>query len=943
LNRLSRIRGCAIALCLLGLGLAGGAFAFPTGRIRGKIVGTDSGEAVGFADVLLIPADTTLRRVGGLTNADGTYLLEAAPGRYTLQIRALSYATKRIEGIELKPDVLEPVDVAIAPEAIQQQEVVVEAKAKTNTEASMLAARRKAAAVGDAVSAEQVRRSPDKDAAEVLRRVTGLSVQDNKYVYVRGLGERYSSTEVDGVRIASPEQNKRVVPLDLVPATLLENIVVQKTYTADRPGEFGGGDVQVRTRDFPGARTWSFSAGLGASEGVTFQDHATYPGSRADFFGFGAESRKLPDMVLDVAGDLPLVLGNPRYGPYFTPSQLASVAKSFSDVWSPYHGSTMPNTALNASYGDEFKLFGRPLGLVQSWSLRKSIDQTNASQRMFGSGTDTLYDYAVARTKESVMLGGVGGLSYRLTPRHSLHLRGLYTNSADDEVRIYTGLDHNRVNGVTGQWMEHTDTRLMYLERTVASGTVEGQHQWSFGAGTDLDWRLTRSRARRQQPDRREFNYDHLYNYDASGNLYDYWGLGSVGSREYGDLKEDGWGGTASGTLHLPMGRLGKGKLIVGYDRQSKERTNYYRRFNIYPNTNDDLAAPPESLFNAQDFNGSNTSGYVAEATLAIDNYSATQLVTAGFLTADLPFGTRWRANLGVRQERGKQDVRTFDLFNPGKVVQEGALDNVDWLPAANVTWLASDRINVRLGASRTLSRPDLNELSPSPSLEYVGGFRVSGNPNLERATLENYDVRVEVFPALSEVLALGFFYKDLHHPIEQVIQGGSPPLLIPKNSDSGHNLGGEFEARSSLGRLSGTLKQFSININCSVISSEVQIAHQITNLTTQVHPLQGQANYLANAGLAWVSTSGRTDVSLLASSTGVRLHTLAYNPQPDIYDRPYTTLDFAMNLVPFRGARLKLGAKNLLDPAIRQLQGTKEVSSYHDGREYGLSLTIGS
>jgi outer membrane receptor protein involved in Fe transport len=203
--------------------------------------------------------------------------------------------------------------------------------------------------------------------------------------------------------------------------------------------------------------------------------------------------------------------------------------------------------------------------------------------------------------------------------------------------------------------------------------------------------------------------------------------------------------------------------------------------------------------------------------------------------------------------------------------------------------------------------------------------------------------VRVEVFPALSEVLALGFFYKDLHHPIEQVIQGGSPPLLIPKNSDSGHNLGGEFEARSSLGRLSGTLKQFSININCSVISSEVQIAHQITNLTTQVHPLQGQANYLANAGLAWVSTSGRTDVSLLASSTGVRLHTLAYNPQPDIYDRPYTTLDFAMNLVPFRGARLKLGAKNLLDPAIRQLQGTKEVSSYHDGREYGLSLTIGS
>jgi outer membrane receptor protein involved in Fe transport len=919
------------------------AAALPTGKLRGKIVGTDTGEPIGFADVLLIPADTTLHKVGGLTNADGTFLLEAAPGKYTLQIRALSYAIKRIEGVELKADVLLPLDAAISPEAIQQQEVVVEAKAKTNTEASMLAARRKAASVGDAVSAEQVRKSPDKDAAEVLRRVTGLSVQDNKYVYVRGLGERYSSTEVDGVRIASPEQNKRVVPLDLVPSVLLENIVVQKTYTADRPGEFGGGDVQVRTRDFPGARTWSLTVGMGANEGVTFRDHATYLGSRADFFGFGSDARKIPQAVFNAAGDLPLVLGNPAFGPYFTRSQLANIAKSFSNVWSPYEGRTIPNSLLTASFGDEVKLFGRPLGAVLSGSMRRSTDARTESQRLFAAGTDTSYDYKVSTSTESATLGGIGALSYRFTPRHSIHLRGLYTNSADDQVRVYNGLDHNRVNGVTGTWLEHTDTRLMYLQRTVLSGTVEGQHQFSLGAGTDVDWRLTRSQASRQQPDRREYTYDHLYNYDANGNLYDYWALGSVGSREYGELNEDGWGGTATGTVHLPMGQLGKGRMIFGYDRQSKERTNYYRRFVLYPNTNTSRDAPAETLFNAETFNGSIKSGYIGEATLDIDNYSATQLVTAGFLTADLPFGTHWRANLGVRQEHGKQDVRTFDLFHPGRVVQEGKLDDVDWLPAANLTWLVNDRMNVRLGASRTLSRPDLNELSPSPSLEYVGGYQVAGNPNLKRATLDNYDLRVETFPGISEVAALGFFYKDLHQPIEQVIQGGAPPLLIPRNSQYGHNFGGELEARASLGRVAKSMKQFSINLNASVISSLVHIAPQITNLTTQEHPLQGQANYLANVGLGWSSTNGRTDVALLASSVGVRLHTLAYNPLPDIYDRPYTSLDFAMNLVPFHGARLKLGAKNLLDPAIRQLQGYREVSSYHDGREYGISLTMGS
>ena len=246
-----------------------------TGKVQGKIVSTDAGEPLGFADVLLIPADTTMRKVGGLTNADGTFLLEAAPGRYTIQIRALSYATKKVEGIVVEPGGLTPFTTALVPEAIQQEEIVVEAKARQNTEAALLSARKKAASVGDAISAEQVRKSPDKDAAEVLRRVTGLSVSDGKYVFVRGLGERYSSTEVDGVRLASPDQNRRVVPLDLIPARLLESIVVQKTYTADRPGEFGGGDVQVRTRDFPGKRTWSLSISQDVVEGLTFNRFRT--------------------------------------------------------------------------------------------------------------------------------------------------------------------------------------------------------------------------------------------------------------------------------------------------------------------------------------------------------------------------------------------------------------------------------------------------------------------------------------------------------------------------------------------------------------------------------------------------------------------------------------------------------------------------------------------
>ena len=432
-----------------------------------------------------------------------------------------------------------PIDAAISPEAIQQQEVVVEAKAKSNTEASMLAARRKASSVGDAVSAEQVRKSPDKDAAEVLRRVTGLSVQDNKYVYVRGLGERYSSTEVDGVRIASPEQNKRVVPLDLVPATLLENIVVQKSYTADRPGEFGGGDVQVRTKDFPGARTWSFSAALGANQGVTFRDHATYQGSRADFFGFGSSARGIPQQVSNLAAVGRCQFGNPRFGPYFTKAQLADVAKSFSDVWSPYHGPTPPNSAFTAGYGDEVSLFGRPLGLVTSLALRRS--------------TMSLRDMNVCSAPERTRLR-LRRRAHRRNPSCLAASAASATASPRPLVPSARPL-HQQCRRRSAQLHRPGPQPHQWRDRHLARALRHPAHVSRAHRGVRrrgrpapvLAWNRHRSRLeadalsrQRQQPDRREYIYDHHYSYTAHWQLFDYWALGSLGSREYGDLNEDG-------------------------------------------------------------------------------------------------------------------------------------------------------------------------------------------------------------------------------------------------------------------------------------------------------------------------------------------------------------------------------------------------------------------
>lgn len=934
----SRVRlRAAVLAATLACAFAWGVPAAPAetlGRIQGKVVGSDSGEPIGFADVRLIPADTTLRKVGGLTNADGTFLLQAAPGRYALQITALSYARKRVEGLVIEAGRLLPFNTALTPEAIQQEEIVVEARLKQNTEAALLGARKKATSVGDAVSAEQVRRSPDKDAAEVLRRVTGLSVSEGKYVFVRGLGERYSSTEVDGVRIASPEQNKRVVPLDLLPANLLDNIVVQKTYTSDRPAEFGGGDVQVRTKDFPGQRTWSFTASQGWADGVTFEDRRTYASTKQDLWGLGAAARGLPDLLQGAK----LPLQTPA-----TNAQLAAFARAFSSPWGTTLERTAPNGSYSATYGDELKLFGRPLGLIQSLSYARSFDRQDESQRFFQNRTDTLYDYAVRRWSENVQLGGLAAVSYRLTPRHSVHVRGFFSNQAEDEVREYEGQDHNSTDWVTGSWIVRRNTRELYVQRSILSGSLEGKHEFPKLFGAHLDWKVGRSAARRQQPDRREYTWDRQYWYEGDTA---HWVLQGSARREFGDLHDDGTGRTVTAGLPFRLGGLGNGKVQVGYDRQTKERENLYRRFVFYPNRNANLEGPADSVYAPAGYDGSPNSGYVQDVTYndritGLDNYRADQRITAGFVSLDLPLGREVRATLGARVEEGFQDVRSYALFEPGTILARGELRNTDVLPSVNLTWSATQSLNVRLAASRTVSRPDLNELSPSPFIEYIGGYQVLGNPNLHRARLDNYDVRVESFPSLSEVLAVGFFYKALHDPIEQVFQAGSPMLLIPRNSDRGRNLGVELEARLGLGRLVRRLEAFSLNANASWISSRVELKPTVSRLGSEEHPLQGQADYLVNGTLGWTRAK-RVDLSLMVNAVGRRLRSLGVEPSPDVYAQPVTTVDAAMNLTLRHGVRLKATARNLFDPDVRLLQGDREVSAYRTGRSASIALAVG-
>ena len=631
----------------------------------------------------------------------------------------------------------------------------------------------------------------------------------------------------------------------------------------------------------------------------------------------------------EIAGSRPLAEGS---GLGFPASTLIAVEKEFNNVWTPTgaHG-RVPTGGYTATFGDQYQVFGRQLGFVQALELyahrstsatRRSGCRTPPRARPWCSRTTTRSQ----RYTASSQLGANASMSYRLSPGSSLHLRGFYTNSADDEVRKYQGLD----NDSDPFYLDAT--RLMYVQRDVLSGAVEGQHGIQRLLNSTFDWRFTRSVARRQQPDRRESTYQRVPIDPADPNS-GYWGL-VVGRREYGDLKDNNWGTALKTTVPFQLGALGNGKVAAGYDRESKYRDNYYRRFDFIPNYFGQTA-PPESVYDK-----------VNESTLPQDNYRASQLVEAFFLSSDLPMGRRVRGNVGVRYEEGRQDVVSHDLFNPARVTSEGKLVNSDWLGGANVTWAASEAINVRAAASRTLSRPDLDELSPRPTLDYIGDYQRLGNPNLKRALIENYDLRVEAFPSISEVLAASVFMKELHEPIENTVRGASSGfVLIPENSASGRNVGVEFELRTALGRFAPALKAFSINTNVSVISSHVKLKDMATKIGSQEHPLQGQANHLVNAALNYQSGGAGFHASVLMSIVGSRLTALSNAAQgiPDHYNPGTTSLDVTMGVVPFKGSHLTFGASNLLDQEVREVIGTFVSRSYRTGRSFTVAFSYGS
>lgn len=908
------------------------------GRIVGHVFSNQTGDALPSVQVFIVGTG-----IGTLTSPDGRFVLRDVPtGTHSLQTEMIGYGSKIISDVLVDNGEPIVVDITLDPEAIELEGLTVSVEAERGNTAALLGARRRAAVVVDAIGQDQISRSPDGDAGAVLKRVPGVSLVDGKYAFVRGLGERYSATTLNGTRLASPVPDKKVIPLDVIPSGMLESIVTAKTYSPDQPGDYSGGLVQMRTKDFPTSRIFSISASSGWNSVTTFRDGLGYAGGSLDFLGLDDGSRDLPSAIPTDAA-----VRYSRNG--LSRNDLATIGQSFGGDWGPTPVTLSPDQSFSVSLGDELDLFGRSFGFLASVSQSRSYSQqADLVERVFATGggaDEPEVDYAGDFTTASASIGGLMNLSYELAPAHTIRANLVYNRLADDESRSLEG--YNLDSGT-----DQLNTRIRYVSQTLTNAQLEGTHLLQGLGGSSFKWRSTYTRAERYEPNTREVLYR------ASGGTFIYDDFIQSGSVFHQDMLDDGLSGGADMEVPFQMRAL-PASIRFGVSSDRRQRDNFSRRFRFRPRRGGDinnsvLALPPNELLAPRYI--SPTGFEIQEATFRADNYDAEEAVDAGYLLMDAEILPRLRLVGGARVERTRQVVAPVDLFPvPGLEPLVGAdVNETQWLPALNLTYEVSAATNIRASVSQTLARPQLRELAPFSFADYAGGYLVVGNPELTVSRIRNFDLRWEWFFEPGALIAVSGFYKQFHNPIEALTFPSTELIRSWVNAPDANNYGTEIELRTGLAFLSESLENFSLNSNLTLVNSTVATGGTAriylqgagaTDLAVvdRERGLQGQSPYMINFSLAYASRSEDTRASVFYNRFGRRIDAIGGQATPDIYEEARGTMDAVLEQRLPGDFSIKLSLTRLLGNVVRYTQGDGTVRQYDGGRRVSLSLRWGS
>lgn len=930
-----------LLLGLLLVGLAGGASGQQgTGRVVGRVVSTHTGEPIVAAQVYL-PGTS----IGVLSDAAGRFVLRDVPGgTHTVAAQTIGYGAKNVTDVRVAAGAVTTLDISLTPEAIALDEVTVSAARERGSTAALLGDRRRSGVVVDAIGAEQISRTAGSDAASALKRVPGVSVVDGKFVYVRGLGERYGGTTLNGAPLPSPLPDKKAVPLDLIPSSMLESVVTAKSYSPDQPGDYAGGLVQLETRSGPSRELLRVSTSLGYETNTSLASGLGYTGGAWDWAGFDDGSRGLPAGVID---------GTPVRLPAEETQQRA-FARALSGAWAPAARDAVPlDHGLGVTYGNRVDLSDRELSFIASGSYSTSYSTNlDLAERYYAVGDRPALqvDYDGESTTHQVALGGLANVGLRLNEANEIGFNLVYNRLVEDEARTLGGLFESQ-----GPYIRAP--RLRYVANELVTTQMKGEHALALPGTPTLRWRAGYSNAGRYEPNTRTV----IYRAQELTGPYTFFAGPSSGLVFHQDLADQGLNGAAD--LRIPFRfRSLPSSVSLGAAAEVRARDVYTRRFRLVPNGVLPLEVAtlsPAELFAEERIGEGKGQFGVAESTFREDNYDAEQSIYAGYAMLDSEVLPRVRLSGGARVEVARQRVAPRDLFStPLAALPEAELENTDLLPAVNLTYGATEEMNLRLGLSGTVARPQFRELTPFLFADYYGGLVTRGNPYLVRSRIVNADLRWEWFYRPGALVSVSAFHKAFRDPIEPfALVLGSSPGATWVNTERAALSGLELEVRAPLGMVASALESFSVDVNLTVAASGVEgdsvTLYNPSNgeplvLAAQAaddRPLFGQSPYVVNVGLSYSAPESGTRASLLFNRFGRRLDSFGGAGLPDIYEEGRDQLDLVLERALGAGLTMKATASRLLGEEVRFVQtfptGETVTTRSHDlGRKFSLSLS---
>lgn len=914
------------------------------GAIVGVVTDTKFNESIIEAPVTVIG---TKRKT--FTDIEGRFRLELPPGTYNIRVFYELHQPSRVDQVVVKVGQITRIDASLTPDesAVETVEIVSDVD-KSSLEGQTLE-RRRSAAVGDGVGRAEIARTPDRNAAEAARRVVGASIVGGRFVYVRGLGERYTNASLNGSPLPSPEPDRNTVPLDLFPALIIDSLTINKTFTPDQPADFAGGSVRLFTRQFPRESLFQVSLNAGLNTATTFRQGLSYPGSSTDWLGWDGGIRRLPDAVPDYA----VVSGGSRPdGERITAEETNEVARAVNSRMSTQRQAMLPNYGGSVVLGDAWKVgSNQKVGALMALSYgRSSQIVRDEIVRVFGlptgNGTDLrpLVNYRAERGTDSVRWGAFASASYEFSTHHRLSLTGLHSQSADDTAVELEGRSESLAAEVHA-------TRLAYASRAMEFAQLRGEHEFPVLANARLDWFGALSYATRDEPDTRTNLYQ--LRTDLTPDAWQWQAGAASGSHLFADQSEIQRGAGLDWTQPFSQSaNAAKAKLggaISSRDRDFSARRFEFAKGKTTPAQEAEFFRCEGTTFpqNCSDklFRSSNVGTLLtaSEKTRENDAYEAALDVYAGYLMLDGELFKGLRAVAGARLEATRQSIDSFDPFAVEETPIRGEIKGNDILPAVSLVYAATSKANTRLAVSRTLARPQLRELAPFVFNPYFGGLPTQGNAELKMTQITNADLRFEYFPTMREVLAFSIFYKSFRDPIEEVLRIRGTPYITYDNAKGADLIGAEIEARQGLGFVAPTLKEFSVLANLTLVKSRVELATVGLN-TNPSRPLSNQAPYIVNLALDYTHSETKTQARALYNVNGARIVTVGANGLQDIYEEPRHLVDFTVVQGITKQFELKLSAQNLIDAPVRLTQsnaGKKFLTGkYRTGATFGLAVS---